>query len=436
MPKPPSDTTERAVARAGACIALGLVGIVVAATISNAHHPSADPGETAIAGAVSTADPGRGAGYGGSPFMSSPTASPALFHPTLVTQASGDPLLSAGFGHLAVTGRYAYGNLAVFPVYSAAFGASHAHLPGYALLGEAMSNGAVTVSEPNEGGSPSRTAPGGLTVPAASITNAEEGAGLTGTAAIMVTDAGTQPTYAPDGEVVPGGNQDQGVATDTVVPARSANVSVASFCVEQGRSSGPSPLFRKDVALAIPSVRFAMQVTGQQGSVWSAVSAAIGHFNARTGSDAYYGLEQSSDAQEAAAPYADSLTLPVQDAAGGHPVGVVVAINGKIVCADVYRDPALFHRLWPALLHSYALQAAMTSDRAGQTVDATAASKWLTQMDSAPGAQTRHADLTHVARVATSAGAGVRTAARSGLNGDPMTLLHEAFWTPDAALTN
>ena len=40
-----------------------------------------------------------------------------------------------------------------------------------------------------------------------------------------------------------------------------------------------------------------------------------------------------------------------------HLVGVVAAVNGKIVASDVFSDPVLFQKLWPKLLRSYAADA-------------------------------------------------------------------------------
>lgn len=138
-------------------------------------------------------------------------------------------------------------------------------------------------------------------------------------------------------------------------------------------------------------------------------------------------------------PYTDALTVPIQAATPGRVVGVVAAINGHVVCADLYRNPALFNQLWPSLLRSYALQAAMTSTKPGlkSAVDPAKAAQWLASLDNAPGAPSREATLTQVARITTGNGAGIRTAAITG-DGckQHLALLHEAFWTPAAMLTN
>jgi len=282
--------------------------------------------------------------------------------------------------------------------------------------------------------------PAGVTIPGPEATNAEQGDNHRGANLLMVTNISPKPTYIPDGQVVPGGGQDRGTAADTVVPARSAQVRVAAFCVEQGRSNGPSGDFRKNVVLAIPSVRYAMQVVGDQQPVWNSVAVATHHFGATTESGTYAALNTSRSAQAAVQPYAQAMTVGVQSATPGRVVGVVATINGRIVCADLYRNPALFNQMWPALLRSYALQAAMVrpaAHKSAPVVPACEAGHWLAALDTAPGAPSRASAYTQVARITTTVGAGNRTAAVTSLDGTPtMALLHEAFWTPAAALTN
>jgi len=388
----PQQQMERRVARAGIVVALALAGTVGAALMSNSHHPASSSDEREIATAVSSADPGHPSGGPLPAFFGPAPQGPAVpTRPALVTQASGDPRLATGFGHLRVAPALNHANLAVYPVYSDA-GTPRPASASLAVLDEAMSNGTVAVVEPS----------------------------------LSVTNTGPQPTYVPGGEVVPGGNQDQGVATDAIIAPQSQGVAVASFCVEEHRSSGPSPAFNKDVAIAMPAVRYAMQVTGDQQQVWNAVAAATDHFDAHTGTGTYHALVQSPSALAAIQPYQAALALPVPERQA---VGVVIAINGTVVCADVYRDPALFAQLWPSLLRSYALQAAMCPKAGTSPVSRETAAQWLTAMDRAPGAQHGEAIGAKIARVATPDGVGVRSVSGPAL-------LHEAFWTAEAARLN
>lgn len=349
--------------------------------------------------------------------------------------------LGSGFGHLAVAPAITYANLTIYPVYAQGSAPTKPAAPEFTTLAEGMDRGSVRASEGDCNCAPVTTAnvPAGTTVPDQSATNAEEGNEHRGANLLMVTNVAPKPLYVPDGQVVPGGGQDRGAASDTVIPARSAQVGVAAFCVEANRSSGPSAAFRKDVAIAIPSVRYAMQVVGEQQPVWNAVAVATHHFGATTDSGTYAALIQNSSAQAAMLPYAEALTVPLQAATPGRVVGVVAAINGRVVCADLYRNPGLFNQLWPSLLRSYALQAAMTPAGTARkpATDAATVTHWLNTLDSAPGVTSRTATFTQVARVTSQGGSGTRTVAisTSGCHSH-LSLLHEAFWTPAAVLTN
>jgi hypothetical protein len=362
-----------------------------------------------------------------------------------LTVAENSPVLHHGFGHLHLAPAVTYANLMIYPVYAdSASGSVRPSAPEFTTLAEGMDRGAVQAREADCQCSPSSQAvsqiPAGVTIPGPEATNAEQGDNHRGANLLMVTNVSPKPTYIPDGQVVPGGGQDRGAAADTIVPARSAQVSVAAFCVEANRSSGPSPEFSKEVVLAIPSVRYAMQVVGDQQPVWNSVAVATQHFGAATESGTYAALNRSRSALTAVQPYTEAMTVGVQAATPGRVVGVVAVINGRIVCADLYRNPTLFNQMWPALLRSYALQAAMVRPQAPETAPGTSMSEaghWLSALDTAPSIPSRTSAYTQVARVTTATGAGNRTAAVTALNGSPgMSLLHEAFWTSAAALTN
>jgi hypothetical protein len=77
----------------------------------------------------------------------------------------------------------------------------------------------------------------------------------------------------------------------------------------------------------------------------------------------------SSYAQAVAAPPVkremEATVVPIEQrfsALGAHlrdrkALGVVVAVNGRIVWADVFANPALFNKYWPKLVRSYAAEA-------------------------------------------------------------------------------
>ena len=371
-------------------------------------------------------------------------------HPTTayrpVATLESSRALQSGFGHLHLASAVSYANLTVYPVYAQSTVPARLTAPEFNTLAESMDKGTVQARESDCQCVPDAQPAGtfnsganGVTVPGPEATNADQGENHRDANLLMVTNVSPKPTYVPDGQVIPGGGQDRGAAADTIIPARSAQVGVAAFCVEQNRSTGPSPDFQKNVAIAIPSVRYAMQVVGDQQPVWNAVAVATRHFGAKTPTGTYAALIPDRAAQMAVLPYTEALTVGVPAAAPGCVVGVVATMNGRIVCADLYRNPTLFNQMWPALLRSYALQAAMvrrTPRVSAPTLPLAAAGHWLACLDGAPGTPSRSARYTQVSRISNGSGAGTRTAASAIGCPQEMALLHEAFWTPAAALTN
>src|SRR5438105_2040703 len=100
------------------------------------------------------------------------------------------------------------------------------------------------------------------------------------------------------------------------------------------------------------------KVAAAQGKVWDRVAAKNAKFKAKPASGTYRGVLtlQGGEAGKSIAPYAKALNTSL--GTDPHLVGVVAAVNGKIVAADSFGDAALFRKLWPKLLRSYAADAA------------------------------------------------------------------------------
>jgi hypothetical protein len=62
-------------------------------------------------------------------------------------------------------------------------------------------------------------------------------------------------------------------------------------------------------------------------------------------------------------------------------VGVVVAVNGEIIWADVFASPQLLAKYWPKLVRSYAAEAFVNPAK-GPDVEVHSAQKFLDDMDS------------------------------------------------------
>lgn len=175
------------------------------------------------------------------------------------------------------------------------------------------------------------------------------------------------------GEIVSGGKQDRVVGKDRIVGPES-EVALGVFCVEPHRWNQVTQNFHAfPSAMAQPSVRQQAMAGQNQQKVWDQVAQA------RSGMSSYVpsaraDIDASSSYAQAveAAPIKremEATVVPIEQrfqSLGAHlrdrkALGVVVAVNGRIVWADVFANPALFNKYWPKLVRSYVAEAMTTS---------------------------------------------------------------------------
>lgn len=203
---------------------------------------------------------------------------------------------------------------------------------------------------------------------------------------LYVSNTGAKPLYLMAGEVVLGRQQDRCLAKDTIIPPGKKGVPITIFCVEHGRWTGQEVFdasaqtvasadirksaqegeFMAERASAPPAVggmvqpmRVATAPIGQaQEQVWAKVAQKNQSFKATPASGTYREVLNLSggEARQSIAPYLKSLSGSLEP--DPHLVGVVAAVNCKVVAADIFGDPTLFRKLWPKLLRSYAADAA------------------------------------------------------------------------------
>ena len=225
---------------------------------------------------------------------------------------------------------------------------------------------------------------------------------------VLISNLDSKPLYLMGGEVVLGGQQDRCLGKDTIIPAGKRNASVTVFCVEHGRWNGHSDFMTSAPMVAAREVRasvmagaFAGEVAaapaaraeatrvsrlpqtvgslgsasvgGAQQKVWDTVAEKNRRFNTAPASGTYRGVlnMEAGDAQRRISPYLRAFTAGTEKTP--HRVGVVAAINGKIIAADIFGDPTLFRRLWPKLLRSYAADAAEAVEGSGKARPVTSA---------------------------------------------------------------
>jgi hypothetical protein len=204
------------------------------------------------------------------------------------------------------------------------------------------------------------------------------------------------------GEVVTGGKQDRVVGKDRIVPAESDPVDLSVFCVEHGRWTETSTKFDTHASVMLqPSVRMKAMADQDQQKVWDEVGKSRTAMAAALASSAnpsatpapgqtYDSTRVASSAEivelNSTSSYAkarennavqkqvESIVEPMQKSyesvikqlRNQNAVGVVVAVKGHIVWADMFASSALLAKYWPKLLDSYATEALTMSGARGE----------------------------------------------------------------------
>ena len=272
-----------------------------------------------------------------------------------------------------------HGDLTIFPVVSAK---SH-DTSDFITLDEGIRSGDVVVTEVGNLHSTMRRRPPYQTRP-------YQGAEVN---RLVLVNNSKHPLILLAGEVVTGGKQDRVVGKDRIVPAESDPVDLAVFCVEHGRWIESSTKFDTHASVMLqPSVRMKAMADKDQQKVWDEVANSRKNMSGVMLSAPSAGLSTvevtSAQAQiDSTSSYAkarensvvqkqvESITEPMQKSyesvikqlRNQNAVGVVVAVKGHIVWADMFASSALLAKYWPKLLDSYATEALTMPGVHGET---------------------------------------------------------------------
>ena len=186
---------------------------------------------------------------------------------------------------------------------------------------------------------------------------------------LAIQNLSDRPLLLLAGEVVRGGKQDRVVARDRIVPPHSEPIPLGVFCVEPGRWHGLSAQFAASKAMAHPKLRQEVTEARDQQKVWNEVARANRSVAETLAAAPTAGRAGAAGVPRAQSSYARTMEArPVQDHLAGasrtilpqiprEAVGVVVAVNGQPVWADLFASPALFERYRAKLLRSYLVEA-------------------------------------------------------------------------------
>jgi len=214
---------------------------------------------------------------------------------------------------------------------------------------------------------------------------------------LVLVNNSKRPLLLLAGEIVTGGKQDRIIAKDRIVPAGADPIDLSVFCIEHGRWTESSAKFgtagkaASESFMVQPAVRQQAMVAKDQQQVWDSVHGAIGSMakatapmasaNSTVTVTAGAGSIESSSGDVVArglgtTSYAKAMQSAAvsakvdQETAGlvqsreqalatlrqEHAVGVVVAVRGEVIWADIFSDPELLARYWTKLVRSYAAE--------------------------------------------------------------------------------
>jgi hypothetical protein len=203
------------------------------------------------------------------------------------------------------------------------------------------------------------------------------------------------------GEIVTGGKQDRVIGKDRIVPAESDPVDLSVFCVEPGRWVATSDHFGASGAtyasaiggssravpgtmMAQPSVRAKAMGDKDQNQVWAEVrkqqqametvevtaAAPTASTEAIRSTTSYARVMEDKDVKEKvdeiARPIEKNYKSLIKQLRDRNAVGVVVAVNGRIIWSDVFASTELLEKYWPKLVRSYASEAVVTRAKGGE----------------------------------------------------------------------
>jgi hypothetical protein len=268
-----------------------------------------------------------------------------LFLLTFYASAAGD---ESFYARLSVGEPAVHGNLAVYPVYLPGGGEK---LGDVLTMAEAMDTGKFKIAEIEEGAS----------------VNTLEVRNDTGKHVVLLA-----------GEMVRGAKQDRIISFDTVIPP-GGKFNVDAFCVEAGRWTEVSEHFDYKKEIAPASIRATAQGNRDQSRVWAEVSKVNAERGAVTGTDALTASYDDPEFQADVKKYEKALK---EVAKNEDVVGVIVVAEGSVKAGDVFANHDLFAAVWPQLLTSYAMDAALAGEL-GEVPDVAAMEAYLAQLEEA-----------------------------------------------------
>jgi hypothetical protein len=222
---------------------------------------------------------------------------------------------------------------------------------------------------------------------------------------LVLVNNSKRPLLLLAGEIVAGGKQDRVIGKDRIVPAESDPIDLSVFCVEPGRwvattdrfgtsgatygssargAAGGSATASSGTLMAQPSVRAKAMGDKDQSQVWAevrkqqqsmaaevaAASPATPNAAPMRSTSSYAVVMENKDVKEKvdemAKPIEQNYQSLIKQLRDRKAVGVVVAVNGRVIWSDIFASTELLEKYWPKLVRSYASEAVVTRTKSGR----------------------------------------------------------------------
>ena len=179
--------------------------------------------------------------------------------------------------------------------------------------------------------------------------------------------------FIHSGDIVKGGKQDRTISYDVIVPPHAQNVSLESFCVEQGRwqqRSGEevASFGSNSKMLSSRDLKLAAKHTKNQSEVWSKVSEQkerlSKNISEKTGNEVDVSANASNTSLQLALESKDlenlkkEFYIELEDLINTpKAIGYAYSINGEMYGVEIYNNEQLFKDLWDKILESVIVEA-------------------------------------------------------------------------------
>ena len=183
---------------------------------------------------------------------------------------------------------------------------------------------------------------------------------------LMIENTSDKPLFLQEGDRVTGGKQDRTIYSSLVIAPKSGKQTIPSFCIEQSRwalgETGKAFTANANIGYASNGVRQAAKLGKSQGKVWEKVAEQKEALNKQIDiAKKTSSLNEAIDSKKIVAStkaYKGKLTDVL--AKHGDAVGVAFALDGELSEINVFPGNPLVKKVYPRLLETYAVDAAIS----------------------------------------------------------------------------